>query len=70
MIYAVTVFYDLGPKLRLIVRKRLTSLGIKSSEVRALATRASLRLKVTQIGTAMGFFPLVALALSGLILVW
>ena len=39
-----------------------------------LATRASLRLKVTQIGTTMGFFPLVTLALSGpeeaLILVW
>ena len=40
----------------------------------ALAPRTFLRLKVTQIGTAMGFFPLVTLALSGpeeaLILVW
>ena len=40
----------------------------------ALATRASLRLKVTQIGTTMFFFPLVTLPLRGpeeaLILVW
>ena len=43
----------------------------------SLAPRTSLRLKVTQIGTTMGFFfspPLVMLALSGLeeafILVW
>ena len=34
MIYAVTVYYDLGPKLGLVVRKRLTSLGIESSEAR------------------------------------
>ena len=31
----------------------------------ALASRASLKLKVTQTGTAMGFFPLVMLAPSG-----
>ena len=34
MIYAVIVYYDLGPKLGLVVRKRLASLGIESSEVR------------------------------------
>ena len=34
MIYVVTVYYDLGPKLGLVVRKRLASLGIKSSEAR------------------------------------
>ena len=41
---------------------------------RALAPRTSLRLKVTQIGTAMGFFSLITLAFSGseeaVILVW
>ena len=40
----------------------------------ALAPRTSLKLKVTQIGIAMGFFPLVMLGLSGpeeaLTLVW
>ena len=34
MIYAVIVYYDLGPKLGLVVRKHLASLRIKSSEVR------------------------------------
>ena len=34
MIYAVTVYCYLGPKLRLIVRKHLTSLGVESSEAR------------------------------------
>ena len=33
MIYAV-VYYDLGPKLGLVVRKRIASLGVESSEVR------------------------------------
>ena len=34
MIYAVTVYYDLGPKFGLVVRKCLASLEIESSEVR------------------------------------
>ena len=34
MIYAATVYYYLGPKLELVVRKHLASLGIKSSEVK------------------------------------
>ena len=34
MIYAVTVYYDLGPKFGLVARKHLASLEIKSSEVR------------------------------------
>ena len=34
MIYAVSVYYDLGLKLGLVVRKCLASLEIKSSEVR------------------------------------
>ena len=74
MIYAVTVYCYLDPKLGLVVRKCLASLDMETLEVRALAPRASLRLKVTQIGTTMGFFPLIMLTLSGpeeaLILVW
>ena len=59
MIYAVTVYYDLSPKLGLEVRKHLASLGMESLKLDgALAPRASLRLKVTQIGTTMDFFPL------------
>ena len=34
MFYPVTVYFDLGPKLGLVVRKCLASLGIKSSEIR------------------------------------
>ena len=34
MIYAVIVYYDLGPKLGLVVRKRLALLGIESLEAR------------------------------------
>ena len=77
MIYAVTVFYDLGPKLGLVVRKHLTSLGIESSEVR----RSSSYKSISEVKgysdwnyTGFFFFPLVTLALSGseeaLILVW
>ena len=32
MIYAVIVYYDLGPKLGLVIRKCLALLGIESSE--------------------------------------
>ena len=75
MIYAGTVYCDLGPKLGLVVRKCLPLLGNKRSKPDgALPPRASLRLKVTQNGITMGFFPLVTLALSGpkeaVILVW
>ena len=77
MIYAVTVFYDLGPKLGLVVRKHLTSLGIESSEVR----RSSSYKSISEVKGYLDwncnvfyFFPLVVLALSGpeeaLILVW
>ena len=59
------LYCGLGLKLGLVVRRRLASLGEESSELdRALIPRASLRLKVTRIGTAM-VFPLVTLALSG-----
>ena len=77
MIYAVTMSCDLGPKLGLVVRKHLASLGIESSEVRWSFSYKSISevKKVTHIGTTMGFFPpLVTLALSGpeeaLTLVW
>ena len=78
MICAVIVSCDLGPKLGLVVRKRLASLGSNIQKLDgALATRAFLRLKVTQIGTTMSPpppRPLETLALSGseeaLILVW
>ena len=75
MIYAVTVFYDLGPKLRLIVRKRLASLGIKSLVARWRSSSKNIsEVKGYSDWDPMGFFPLVALALSGpeevLILGW
>ena len=68
MIYAITVYDDFGPKLGLVVRKGLALLGMGSLKLDgALASRASLRLKVTQIGTRRDFFSpgLVTLALSG-----
>ena len=76
MIYAVTVYYDLGPKHGLVVRKHLASLGMESLEARWSSSSKSIsEVKVTQIGTIIFFFfPLVTLALSGpeeaLILVW
>ena len=75
MIYAVTVFYDLGPKLGLVVRKHLNSLGIESSEVRWSSSYKSIsEVKGYLDWNCNFFFPLVALALSGpeeaLILVW
>ena len=67
MIYAVIVYYDLGPKLGLVVRKRLASLGIESSEVRWSSSYKSIsEVKGYSDWNYYGFFfPLVALALSG-----
>ena len=67
MIYAVIVYYDLGPKLGLVVRKRLASLGIESSEVRWSSSYKSIsEVKGYSDWNYNGFFfPLVALALSG-----
>ena len=75
MIYAVTVYCGLGPKLGLVVRKRLASLGIGSSEVRWSTSYKSIsEVKGYSDWNCNGFFPLVMLALSGpeeaLILVW
>ena len=58
MTYAITVYDDFGPKLGLVVRKHLALLGMETLKIDgALASRASLRLKVIQIGRAMIFFP-------------
>ena len=75
MIYAVTVYCDLGPKLGLVVRKRLASLGIGSSEARWSSSSKNIsEVKGYSDWDCNGFFPLVTLALSGpeeaLILVW
>ena len=75
MIYAVTVYYYLGPKLGLVVRKYLASLGIVSSEARWSSSSKSIsEVKGYSDWNYNGFFPLVMLALSGpeeaLILVW
>ena len=57
MLYAVTEYYCLDPKLRLIVRKHLASLGVKVQKLHgALAPRASLGLKITHRGSTAGFF--------------
>ena len=75
MIYAVTVYYDLGPKFGLVIRKRLASLGIESLEDRLSSSSKSIsEVKGYSDWNYNGFFPLVMLALSGpeeaLILVW
>ena len=75
MIYAVTVYCDLGPKLGLVVRKCLASLGIKSSEARWSSSSQSIsEVKGYSDWNCNGFFPLVSMVLRGpeeaLILVW
>ena len=75
MIYAVTVYCGLGPKLGLVVRKRLASLGIRSLKARWSSSSKNIsEVKGYSDWDRNGFFPLVTLALSGpeeaLILVW
>ena len=77
MIYAGTVYYDLGPKFGLVARKHLASLEIKSSEVRWSSSYKSISEVKGYLDwncNVFYFFPLVVLALSGpeeaLILVW
>ena len=75
MIYAVTVYCYLGPKLGLIVRKGLALLGIESLEARWSSSSKNIsEVKGYSDWDCNGFFPLVTLALSGpeeaLILVW
>ena len=66
MVYAVTVYCYLGPKLRLIVRKHLTSLGVESSEARWSSSSKSIS-QVTGYShrKCSRLLPLVTLALSG-----
>ena len=75
MIYAVTVYYYLDPKLGLIVRKRLASLGMESLEARWSSISKSIsEVKGYPDWNYNVFVSLVTLALSGpeeaLILVW
>ena len=75
MIYAVTVYCYLDPKLGLVVTKHLASLGIISSEARwSSSTKNISQVKGYSDCDCHVFFPLVTLALSGteeaLILVW
>ena len=75
MIYPVTVYFDLGPKLGLVVRKHLASLGIESSEVRwSFSYKSISEVKGYSDWNYNRIFPLVTLALSGpketLTLVW
>ena len=75
MSYAVTVYCYLDPKLGLVVRKRLASLGIESLEVRWSSSYKSIsEVKGYSDWNYNRIFPLVTLALSGpketLTLVW
>ena len=79
MIYAVIVYYDLGPKFGLVVRKHLALLRIKSLGVRwSVSYKSNSEAKGYSDWNYYFFFstppPLVELALSGpeetLILVW
>ena len=66
MIYAVTVYCGLGPKLGLVVRKRLASLGIESLEARWSSSSKNIsEVKGYSDWDCNGFFPLVTPALSG-----
>ena len=59
MIYAVTVYCDFGLKLGLVVRKRLASLGIKSSGARWRSSSKSIsKVKGYSDWNCNGFFPL------------
>ena len=66
MVYAVTVYCYLGPKLRLIVRKHPVSLGVKGSEDRWSSSSKSISQVKGYSDRKYGrFLPLVTLALSG-----
>ena len=67
MIYAVTVYCYLYPKLGLVVRKRLASLGMEILEARWSSSSKSIsEVKGYSDWNYKGFvFPLVMLAFSG-----
>ena len=65
MIYAVTVYCDLGPKLGCVIRKCLASLGVKSLEARWSSTSKSIsEVKGYSYWKCNEFLPLVMLALG------
>ena len=65
MIYSVTVYCYLGPKLGLVVRKHLASLGIEYSEARLSSSFKSIsEVKDYSDWKYSEFLPLVTLALS------
>ena len=72
MIYAVTVYYYLDPKLGLVVRKCLASLCTEAKW--SSSSKSISEVKGYLDWNYNGFFPLVMLALGGpeeaLILVW
>ena len=75
MIYAVNVYFYLGPKLKLVVQKHLAVLGVESLEARWSSSYKSIsEVKDYSAWNYNGFFPLVTLAVSGpeeaLRLVW
>ena len=63
MIYAITVYCGLGPKLGLVVRKHLASLGIESSEARWRYSYKSTSEVKGYSELQWGSFPLVALSI-------
>ena len=66
MIYAVTVYCYLGPKLGLVVRKCLTSLGVESLEARWSSRSKSIsQVKGYSDRKYSELLTLVTLALSG-----
>ena len=66
MIYAVTVYCYLGPKLALVVRKHLASLGVGSSESRwNSSSRSMSQVKGYSDREYNGLLPLVMVALNG-----
>ena len=66
MIYAVNVYFYLGPKLGLVVRKHLDLLGLESSKARWSSSSKSIsQVKGYSDRKYSGLLPLVKLALSG-----
>ena len=66
MIHAVSVYCYLGPKLALVVRKHLASLGVRSLEARWSSSSKSMsKVKGYSDWKYNEFLPLVKLALSG-----
>ena len=70
MLYAASVYFCLGPKLGLVVRKCLALLGVKSYNRSMFGSKAKLDKSVSQDRSYSdwkysGILPLVKLALSG-----